>query len=363
MGDVTEQVGLAELGAPEDSPGGTGRGPLLLVGAVVLALLLAAGIAVLVLRSGGDSANEAAVPRATPAVPNGRTAAPGWRLESSLGMEIEVPDDWATNDIRCNQTGAPSVVRGQNVEPACLTPEPVTKSVAEILTAVNELTPGLPRHAVTVDGVVLQRAEGRLADGRYAGSLTAPDGRALDVRTTDQALTKRILDSLHLVEVDHLGCATQRPAGRPTAPSGSKFVPAQPTEIDVCFYDDGNTGRLSTSGALVGPDAVSLATALNAARAGLNKDTPDNCAPEVASSPTNAVLLIRTPEGVRQVFATFTGCLHRGLDNGARYAQLSVDLLQQFMAPLKAGYSWTGGLPGEPASEKPASPLPSALPS
>lgn len=359
MGDVAEQVGSAELGAPQAPPGGTGRGRLLLVGAVVLALLLAAGITVLVLRSGDGAAGETAAPRATPAEPDGRTASPGWRLESSLGMEIEVPADWATNDIRCNQTGAPSVVRARNVEPLCLTPEPVTKSVAEIRGVVEELTPGLPRRPVTIDGVVLQRAEGRLADGRYAGSLTTPDGRGLDVRTTDQALTTRILDSLHLVDVDHLGCTTRRPAGRPTAPSGSEFVPAQPSEIDVCFYDDTNSGRLSTSGALTGAEAVSLATALNAAKGGRNSDAPENCAPEVASSPTNAVLLIRTPAGVRQVFAIFTGCLHRGLDNGARYAQLTVDLLQQFMAPLKASYGWTGGLPGEPASEKPASPLPS----
>ncbi len=56
---------------------------------------------------------------AGPSAPSGRTAPAGWRIESSLGLEIEVPADWAVNDIRCNQTSAPSVVRDSDVEPAC----------------------------------------------------------------------------------------------------------------------------------------------------------------------------------------------------------------------------------------------------
>lgn len=144
-----------------------------------------------------------------------RAATADWRWESSLGAEIRVPAGWTVNNFGCLMTGEPSVVRGQHAQFACWTTEPVDKEIAVIgeRPVGQPGGDGLAGREVTVDGVRAVRAEGRLPDGRYAGTVTVSAREvAVTVRTRDEATTRRILDSLRLVATDHAGCAARRPA-------------------------------------------------------------------------------------------------------------------------------------------------------
>jgi hypothetical protein len=278
--------------------------------------------------------------------PNGRVATPGWRLESSAGMEIEVPAAWGINDVdTCAPNDHPTVVRGQGLVAGCGSQEKPTKEVAELIGRPRaELTPDLPHRRGTVDGVTVSRAEGMLADGRYAGSVTLPSGAGVSVRTLDPALTSHILDSLHLVTVDHLGCPTALPRGRPPARPAATFTPTAPTEIDLCYYAD--TASLTSSAVSTGGQAVALAAALNTARPGRNADAPASiCADIVPAGQADAVLIFRGPDGPSVVFLAFSGCRLRGFDNGRGYAQVTVALLMQVMRPSRGGFGWTSDLP------------------
>ncbi len=318
-------------------PSGRHRLRLALVAiAVAVVLLVSAGLILHVLISGSGAQSGADVPY--PGTAPGRSAAAGWRLESSLGLEIEVPADWATNNSGCGQTDASSVVRGKGVETMCLTPEPENKQVAELLRLTDPLPPLGSPDQVTVDGVPALRGEGRLADGRYAGTITFPDRDiGLSVRTADQATTAHILDSLHVVDVDHLGCATAAPApGHPQPAGGNTLVPARPTEIDVCFY--AHDPLLQASTAITGAAAAALATGLNAARHGNNPDlTCDDYNDKLGP---DAVLLVRADGATTVVFVTANACTGRGLSNGTRTAQLTETLLHLILRPLHSGYAF-----------------------
>src|SRR5690242_15879359 len=92
----TEQAAGAEPGE-DPRPGRWGR--IALAAAVVVVVLTGAALVVTHLRGDASAPTEHSGPY--PGTPNGRTATPGWRLVSSLGLEIEVPADWGTNQATC----------------------------------------------------------------------------------------------------------------------------------------------------------------------------------------------------------------------------------------------------------------------
>jgi hypothetical protein len=263
----------------------------------------------------------------------------GWRLESSLGVELQVPANWAVNDSGCGMTDRPSIVRAKGISTLCYTPEPTTKELAVIAEAV---TAGGQTQPTTVDGVDARRGERRLDDGRYAGWLEVPSRKVgVEVRTRDKATTSLILDSVRLVDIDSRGCTTDPGKLQPAkAASGQSFVPQDPDVISVCYY--GGETRLQASAELTGDAARTLATALNGSPKGGNPDRPaDSCAPATDPAGADAVLLV---EGAT-VRVRFDACTKRGADNGAETVQVNQGINKMFMEPIHAGYGFDGDLP------------------
>ncbi|MFG2058271.1 hypothetical protein ACGFI9_30045 [Micromonospora sp. NPDC048930] len=333
------------------------------VGATATAVLVTVGLVPVLTRDRPPSATQVAERRAA----EDRAATANWRWESALGAEIRVPDAWGVNDYGCHMTGQPSAVRaGGGPQPRCLTPEAPTKELAFLSDrTVDQPGAVLSGRPLTVDGVPAVRTEGRLPDGRWAGSVTVDSRRvAVTVRTLDQETTRRILDSFRLVETDHAGCAARRPSVPPAPPTGqphsaprvedssqrrpTPFVPA-PTSISICQYP-GETGsafadRLLGSVRLTGDGAKSLAAALNAARPGWNAGHPAASCKRPDPARYDVLLLVRGPDGETRVRVRYSGCAELGLDNGVRRAQLTMRLLAQIMRPLHTGYGVSVDLP------------------
>jgi hypothetical protein len=346
-------------------------------GAVVL-LLVGAALLVAHLR-GGDEATPIEHSGPYPGTPSGRAATPGWRLVSSLGLEIEVPADWATNDTRCGSAIHPTVVRAQGAISLCGMANPPDVPVAELIALpyldTQDPLAGYVRHGVTVDGVPAERADGHWADGRAEAVLTLPSLSArLTVRGADAKVTEHILASVQVVTVDSLGCATPRPGTpRPPAPTGlTTLVPAAVTEVDVCYYGEPDydipdkktpaEDALQGSVALTGAAAQELASALNAAMPGHNPDSR-SCLDTKEPIQPDAVLLFRSPgRPVVPVYLTSSGCWNRGFDNGSRVVKVTAPLAQLVLGPMHTGYGLTGDIPGLPNDGNSTTPKPAEPP-
>jgi hypothetical protein len=281
----------------------------------------------------------------------------GWRWESSLGAEILVPSGWGLDDLGCLASDRPSVVRYPRPEFMCYGAEPVTKEVAILSprSSVPADAVGLTTDSVTVDGVPATRGEWRTPDGRYGGLVDVPSRYvAVEVRTLDVARTRRILDSVRLVDVDHVGCPARRPVRVPSGvldePLAGPFVSAEPTAIGVCVYHSGFgsepvEGRLRSSRTATGDDAIQLAAGINAAAPGLNPDPPASECNDDGPPVFDVMLLVRTTDAVETVWVTFSSCTARGLDNGVRQAQLTMPLLWEIMRGV-GGFTMPAALPG-----------------
>lgn len=278
-----------------------------------------------------------------------------WRLESSLGVEIAVPADWETNDLGCQMSDKPTVVRGAGVVLLCLSNEPASKEVAEITTSaaaqsrelgqVDELTQS--SRETEIDGLPAVITTGVLADGRFASTLSLPaQDVAVIVRTASEDRTNDIINSTSIVDVDHLGCATQRPPASQLAGPAEEFASPKTRSIAVCYYGGSVSGRLLASAELTGSDASRLTKAMEAAPLGTNPDQPaEECLPPLTPS-SDAFLLAQAPDrSITTVQATFSACAGRGLDNGARQAQVTKEIIALFMDPLNTNYSLSDGIP------------------
>jgi hypothetical protein len=292
--------------------------------------------------------------RSVPAVSGAAfTAEPphDWVWQSSLGLVIAVPGGWDINDYGCGMTNRPSVVRGRVAGRDCYTPEPANKNLAIIGATPDRTYDGMPARQVTIDGVAATRIEGMLPDGRYAGALAIPSRRVfLDVRTTRDAERQELLNSARLVDVDHLGCPTARPPLVAAADAPDTLIPAAPTAIQVCLYG-GEAGRLRASTDLSADDITRLVNAIGSASPGRNPDAPPDQCTDTDPTP-DSVLRVTAHNGtVTLVWATFSGCVGRGLDNGAIQAHISEAILEAFMGPLRTGYSFHGSLGGPRTSK------------
>jgi hypothetical protein len=169
----------------------------------------------------------------------------------------------------------------------------------------------------------------------------------VEVRTRDATTTRSILDSVRLVDVDHVGCPTRRPGStaKPGAP-GADTVPAQPAAVGVCFYGDWASDRLQSSTELTGGRAAQAAAAVTNASPGGNPDQPADRCLETHPPAPDLVLLVRDNAGrVTVVRITFSSCTGRAIEYGTRRAQVSQSLLRLLMEPLHTGYGFSGDLP------------------
>jgi hypothetical protein len=313
--------------------------------AMATAVVLGGLMVVLSIQRSGPDGDQAQPPVAGP---EGAPPA-GWRLESSLGVEILVPKAWGTNDIGCGMTDKPTVVRGQGVVTGCFTPEPPTKEVAIIRRLGAPLT-GLAEKPVSLGDVPARRATGRREDGRYAGWVVVPSKDvAVQVRTRSEATTRAILDSVRLVQTDHVGCDVHRPAyARRAGGSDGPFVPPDPTSIGICYYSghELESDLLKTSARLTGTDARRLAAALNTARPGGNPDRPAHQCVDAEPPVANAVLLIDVgTQRVASVWVTFSTCTGRGADNGLRRVQVTQSMITLLTDPLHTSPLFGADLP------------------
>jgi hypothetical protein len=290
------------------------------------------------------------------ASPSQGTVPAGWRVHSAGGVEVAVPADWAINDYGCGMTSRPTYALGGGNELFCHTPEPPDKQIANLwgFATVSDIigyTPayaGLAQREVLVDGIQATRAEGQLADGRYGGFiLLGTRSMAILTKTLDPAVNRQILDSVRLVDgVDSFGCATGKPA--PASPPGGArptFVLPDPTAISICYYG----GKvLTASTKITGAAARQLAALLNAAPAGPNPDAPANQCTEINPLPLTADMVLHLwagDETVDNVWVSYSGCTGRGLDNGARRAQISHTLLRTIRNHVHAGYHLRADIP------------------
>lgn len=282
---------------------------------------------------------------------------PGYRVDSSLGVEVTVPDTWQYNDIGCRSDDRPTVVRGPFTVLLCLSPVADDKEFLLIQPTdhsapsqqIGDGAATFAERTVRVDGVPATRAQGKLSTGRYAGWIVVP-GRHVQVvgRTNNKATLTRILDSMRLVSVDHVGCPTAIPTTPPPAPTGlSTFVDPHPTAIGVCFY--AGEPVLQASVERTGPEAEALAKALNATAPGLGPI--GDCLPGSFPTGIDARLLVQSTDGtVRPVDAVFQSCRHRAMDNGEGSHVVPVPLMTQILAGMNTGVGFvpdpgTGPLP------------------
>jgi hypothetical protein len=314
----------------------------------------AAGVGTLAVLAGaiftaGALRSPAPVTLDQPATPDfTEPATPGWRWESSSGAEIQVPVTWTVNEWGCGRmTGNPTVVRGQGGQDMCLPAEPADKEVALLfaLGPVDDLQAPqkepLASSQVELDGVAAIRTEGTLSDGRYAGSIVVSSRAvAVTVRTRHEGVTKHILDSFRLVDVDHLGCAatTVWPKSFPKAEAGRPLLPEHQARLVLCLYL--GSPRLQSSTELTGDTAAGIAAAIAAAKEGRNPDAPaSQCLPEPPIAPDLVLLADGT-----SVSVIFSPCVGRGITDGRHWSQITKATVAKLMAPTHAGYGMSGDL-------------------
>ena len=198
-----------------------------------------------------------------------------------------------------------------------------------------------PSRQIEIDGVAAIRSEGTLADGRYAGSVVVATREvAVVVRTRHEDVTKHILDSVRLVDVDHLGCAStvQWPKTTPKAKAGKPVLAEHPAKLVLCLYL-GST-RLQSSTEVTGDSAVGIATAIGAAEEGKTPDAPaSQCLPEPPAAPDVVLLADGT-----SVSVVFSPCVGRGITDGQHWSQITKATIATLMAPTHAGYGMSGDL-------------------
>lgn len=282
-----------------------------------------------------------------PVAPDRTPHEEGWRWESSLGIELAVPDEWGVNDTDCNQTSAPTIVRAQGSVDACLTLEPPTKQIVEISPPApwrDEHDPApsgeFPRQQLVIDGEPVERIEGELPDGRAAGWLNfAKTKNFIQARVRDQDLLRRIFDSVHVVTVDTHGCATARKSMKLKAPRAKTLLPAEATEVSICYFDQDQV--LRTSALLEGSEATKLIELLNGAEPGRNPDVPKDLCLEEKPPLADTLLIARGEHDGALVELAFSGCTHRGLTNGRTTSQLTIPMMEAIMHPLRVGYGYS----------------------
>jgi hypothetical protein len=284
-------------------------------------------------------------PAEPPEAPDQSPPAAGWRWESSQSLELAVPASWKINDTDCNQTDAPSIVRAQGAVSQCLTPEPTSKEIVEILggEAVEgaALPKGLEPYDVSLGDEPAERAEGMTDDGRFAGWLRVPRLKVVvQARVHEQGTLTRVLDSVRVVDVDHNGCATAREDIRATPPATRTLVAGDTRALSVCYF--GSSDVLLASSWLEGDAASQLVTKLNEARPGANPDVPESqCLRTEDVPPVDAMLVAQDTQERAIVEVSFAGCTNRGLRNGRDTSRVSQDLLQAILESLHIGYGFS----------------------
>jgi hypothetical protein len=313
------------------------------------ALAAAAAVAVVAIIAGIGFA--VAADRSTNvAGPDHRGLPAGYRLISSLGVQIAVPDAWTINDIPTCSHNVGTVIRGAGASAGCKFRTPGTNDYAEISTryAYEDVFGPLPTVStspVKIDGVSATRSTVASGGYHYGWIVIKSRDVAVYVRAHDNAELTAILGSLRLVTTDFLGCPVQPPSKRPAAPSDNNFIDLSPRSIAVCSYvAEGTDRRLNASALMTAQASTALAAEINSEPPGADP-ARSRAACSYAAHPvrTDMLLIVTSANGARQrISVSLFACAGGRLDNGRSDRQLTDDLAIQIMRA--AGV--TGPLPG-----------------
>lgn len=337
MTEVRTVVALRRIGVPrEEPPAAPPPAPpparRRMVLAVAAALVLAAGGAMLVLDRAGDrTATPAEAGVVSPVLPT------GFRWESSLGVEVAVPGGWGVNALQCNVVTGPSLVRAAGATEACAMPD---SGVDYVETAgygdggVVAATTGFPPTAAPRIGPDQDAlTEEQVAAGVTSGFVIVDDVK-VRVRVGDPELARRIVASVHRVEVDHNGCRTRLAAHpRPTQAAAAPLLPADVTSAVVCLYaggrlDGSRPGPLAASVRLSAAEVAELVEVVRTAPPGLNPDVDGTRCAETGQPVPDAVVLAAGQSGPPvELRVGYTHCARRGVDDGAAAVQVTQRLV------------------------------------
>jgi hypothetical protein len=259
-----------------------------------------------------------------------------WQWMSSGGAEVQVPASWVIDDGTCSPSRMP--VLGV-VRQACDAKVQRGRPLVEIN---GPLVKGQAGQPLSIDGQPAHRAKTTLPDGSSRGSVrfdTLPI--TVTATLTDAALQERILDSVTLQAVDHVGCHTGTPpAGRPAASTAGteRLIPPGATAISACQYA---RSSLQASARLDRQQAARLVAAVNSAPAGAN---PDRRCSEKSLYPFTVVATYADRPPVTVHVRSF-GCTGRGLDNGTRISSVTRKVVNELADSLKTSTAYGSDLP------------------
>lgn len=295
----------------------------------------AAAAVVLVLAGCATDAEPAAQPSSAPA--------PGeWRTEVWGDVQLEVPVDWTLGYAPMpNATGALECgvgpLEGGGEETKAYVGRPGYGSDVCLQTDLVDL--GLDRAGVWF-GSVLPVGEAIAKTGLHQVTVDAGSGR-VTVASKDEAVLRRVLDSVKRVDEDTHGCPATPDVERSYPDEGYGEVQA----LAVCVYErDGGWSRLWTT-ALPSAQAEQLVEAVEGAEEG------PPCKPQDTSQLVLLRVTAEDPMGdeplARDLVMRPDGCAsiqHWG--TGGRWLRLAPELVRPWATPGVSTYVWSNGLPG-----------------
>ncbi|GGN59273.1 hypothetical protein GCM10010112_14020 [Actinoplanes lobatus] len=270
-------------------------------------------------------ASEAVADPPAPVAPG--TLPGGWRWESYGGVQVGVPGDWQWAErglrvdafcIKAGEDQPPAVARPSGIVPAiyCGEGETLIENTGWVV-GFQPTDPGAP------DGTEVQddRTTVRLAGVEVI--VQAPP-----------AWRERISATIHQVTVDHNGCPARHPisgspAARPSNPVDITSLRAV-TTVSACKYMLGAPAMLESSLRLDGAAAARAVEVIAAAPAGGGPDHADQCLPEVSYGDDTIVLRVGSAAGVSEIVVRYSGCDHRGFDDGVTVRSLTPPALAPF---------------------------------
>jgi hypothetical protein len=297
-----------------------------------------------------------------PTAPRPARVPSGWRLVSSLGLEVAAPADWPFNAWSGCGRPPPALVErdegavagcGSNgIVPSVLRIRPLQSSGP----GAGSNPPSQPETRQLGGGVTGAAARGRTPDGRYLATVQVPALQAeVSAESPDEAVVDAIVNSIRAVAVDAVGCATRlgaaptwdRPAAGPAVALSHRHPVAS---IGVCHYRRLQGARtpmvLGSSLRLTGPLAAGAVAAIDQAAPGALPAVPARqCVREPESDPLWLHVDYAGAEQPVLVHVRYSTCWQRWTASPSGVSHVSQAQLQALLGPLRTGYGYANGVP------------------
>ena len=286
-----------------------------------------------------STSGEAAAPAASASGGPGLPA--GWRWESYGGVEVGVPGDWGWDNATQRLHQWCVVKPEQKVKPV------VARPGAGTLVGCPDGDTVLANTGTVVGFSRTDAADGVTNEGDRT---TVRLDTVEVVVQTPAELRQRIVDTIRRSRLDSNGCAaTHAVSAKPQWRPGNEFKIhdlRNVSAISVCKYQVGEQlpgapPRLLASTRLDGAAGAQVIAAVAAAPDGSGPNEPASCAKDHAYGNEIIVLRVRADRAPTQIVVRYSGCDHRGFDDGATVSRLTATAL----APVIAGPHAVGVTP------------------